>query len=262
MSPVRVSIVGVIASLVLILVVLELVRGRRLKERYALLWLATGIVLLVLSSWRERAEHPRRLVRRHRLPAGCALRCRDPVLPPVLLHYSTVISQLTDENVDLAQRFALLEERLSRPAADELRDTVASFRHIDQSGLDLARARRWRCGASVARYSVAEPHLTRQAPAPVEQRGDGREGTGAARSTRTASGLVLRISASTSACSQRASAHPRVGDAPPAGPTVGLPAPEQDDRLVGDDEPARTGCALERFDGPRHLGRARERSFR
>ena len=29
----------------------------------------------------------------------------------VLLHYSTVISRLTDENVDLAQRIALLEER-------------------------------------------------------------------------------------------------------------------------------------------------------
>ena len=31
---------------------LELIRGRRLKERYALLWLATGLVLLVLSAWR------------------------------------------------------------------------------------------------------------------------------------------------------------------------------------------------------------------
>jgi len=51
-TPLRVTIVGVIASLVLILVVLELIRGRRLKERYALLWLATGIALLVLSAWR------------------------------------------------------------------------------------------------------------------------------------------------------------------------------------------------------------------
>jgi len=52
-TPVRVSIVGAIASVLLILVVLELVRGRRLKERYALLWLATGVVLLVLSIWRD-----------------------------------------------------------------------------------------------------------------------------------------------------------------------------------------------------------------
>ena len=32
---------------------------------------------------------------------------------------STVISRLTDENVDLAQRIALLEERLSRPTSEE-----------------------------------------------------------------------------------------------------------------------------------------------
>ena len=38
----RVSIAGAVASLMLILVVFELIRGRRLKERYALLWLATG----------------------------------------------------------------------------------------------------------------------------------------------------------------------------------------------------------------------------
>ena len=53
MTPIRASIAGAIASLILILVVVELVRGRRLKERYALLWLATGVVLLVLSVWRE-----------------------------------------------------------------------------------------------------------------------------------------------------------------------------------------------------------------
>ena len=42
MTPIRASIAGAIASIILILVVVELVRGRRLKERYALLWLATG----------------------------------------------------------------------------------------------------------------------------------------------------------------------------------------------------------------------------
>ena len=31
----------------------------------------------------------------------------------VLLHYSTVLSKLTDENVELAQRVALLEQQMS-----------------------------------------------------------------------------------------------------------------------------------------------------
>ena len=51
-TPLAVSIAGAIASITLILVVLELIRSRRLRERYALLWLATGIVLTALSLWR------------------------------------------------------------------------------------------------------------------------------------------------------------------------------------------------------------------
>ena len=52
MTPLPVAIAGAIASLVLVLFVLELIRKRRLRERYAMLWLATGVVLLVLSLWR------------------------------------------------------------------------------------------------------------------------------------------------------------------------------------------------------------------
>ena len=40
MTPLVVSIVAAIASVMLILVVLELIRSRRLRERYALLWLS------------------------------------------------------------------------------------------------------------------------------------------------------------------------------------------------------------------------------
>src|SRR5262249_51206035 len=53
MTPLKVSIAGAVASFVLVLVVLELIRSHRLRERYALLWLVTGIVLTVLSAWRD-----------------------------------------------------------------------------------------------------------------------------------------------------------------------------------------------------------------
>jgi len=113
-TPVRVSIVGVLASLLLILVVLELVRGRRLKERYALLWLATGIVLLVLSAWRGGLNTIAGWVGVTSYPPAVLFAVATLFILLVLLHYSTVISKLTDENVDLAQRVALLEERLGR----------------------------------------------------------------------------------------------------------------------------------------------------
>ena len=120
MTPVRVSIIGAVASILLILIVLELVRGRRLKERYALLWLATGAVLLVLSVWREGLNTIAGWLGVSTYPPAVLFAVATLFILLVLLHYSTVISKLTDENVDLAQRIALLEERVSRtrPPAD------------------------------------------------------------------------------------------------------------------------------------------------
>jgi hypothetical protein len=113
-TPLRVTIVGVVASLLLILVVLELVRGRRLKERYALLWLATGIALLILSAWREGLNTIAGWLGVTGYPPAVLFAVATLFIFLVLLHYSTVISKLTDENVELAQRIALLEERVSR----------------------------------------------------------------------------------------------------------------------------------------------------
>ena len=119
MTPVRVSIAGVIASVLLILVVIELIRGRRLKERYALLWLATGLVLLVLSAWRDGLNTIAGWLGVTSTPVAVLFAVATLFILLVLLHYSTVISKLTDENVELAQRVALLEERVGRLAPSE-----------------------------------------------------------------------------------------------------------------------------------------------
>ena len=129
MTPVRVSIVGAVASILLILVVLELVRGRRLKERYALLWLATGIVLLVLSIWRDGLNTIAGWLGVTSYPPAVLFAVATLFILLVLLHYSTVISRLTDENVDLAQRVALLEQRvggLEADAAERVESTPVS----------------------------------------------------------------------------------------------------------------------------------------
>lgn len=112
MTPIRVTIVGTIASIVLILVVVELVRGRRLKERYALLWLATGIVLLVLSLWRGGLNTIAGWLGVTSYPPAVLFAVATLFIFLVLLHYSTVISRLSDQNTILAQRLALLEQQL------------------------------------------------------------------------------------------------------------------------------------------------------
>jgi hypothetical protein len=113
MTPLKVSIAGALASVLLILVVLELIRSRRLRERYALLWLATGIVLLVLSLWRNGLNTIAGWFGVRGYPPAVLFAVGVLFILLVLLHYSTVISKLADQNVVLAQRLALLEQRLS-----------------------------------------------------------------------------------------------------------------------------------------------------
>jgi hypothetical protein len=110
-TPLGVSIAAAIASLVLLVAVLELVRRRRLREKYALLWILTAIVLLVLSVWRGAVTS---------IATALGVSYGPTVLFAVgalfvlvvLLHYSTVISALTDRTVVLAQKVASLEQRI------------------------------------------------------------------------------------------------------------------------------------------------------
>jgi cell division protein FtsW (lipid II flippase) len=113
MTPLGVSIAGTIASLALVLVVLELIRSHRLRERYALLWLLTGAVLVALSAWRDGLNTIARWVGVRSYPPAVLFAVGILFIIAVLLHYSTVISRLSDQNVILAQRLALLEDELS-----------------------------------------------------------------------------------------------------------------------------------------------------
>jgi hypothetical protein len=119
MTPFRVSLFATIASLLLILVVFELIRSRRLRERYALLWLLTGVVLLVLSAWRGGLNTIAGWVGISTYPPAVLFAIGTLFILLVLLHYSTVISKLSDQNVILAQRLALLEERLQSGERDQ-----------------------------------------------------------------------------------------------------------------------------------------------
>ncbi len=119
MTPLKVSVVASIASLLLLLIVFELIRSRRLRERYAILWLVTGVVLLVLSAWRDALNTIAGWVGVTTYPPAVLFAVATIFILMVLLHYSTVLSKLSDQNVVLAQRLALLEQALdeARPAA-------------------------------------------------------------------------------------------------------------------------------------------------
>jgi hypothetical protein len=113
----KVQIVALVSAFLLLVVVLELVRQRRLQERYSLLWLLTGLVLFVLAAWQSALAKLASAMGIFYPPSALFVLASGFFLL-LLLHYSTVISRLSDQTTRLAQRVALLEER-EREAVDE-----------------------------------------------------------------------------------------------------------------------------------------------
>ena len=117
MTPISVAIAGGIIAIILLLVVLEMIRRRRLQERYAILWIITAMALLVLSLWRSGVARLADWAGVAYAPA-LIFAITTVFVVIVLLHYSTVVSRLARQNVTLAQTIALLEERIRRLEGD------------------------------------------------------------------------------------------------------------------------------------------------
>ena len=108
----RLQIVAVVGAVGLLLLVLEMVRRRALMERYALLWLASSLVILVLAVWSDALTLLARQLGILSAPNALFFVALAFVLF-LLLHFSTAMSRLTDQSKVLAQRQAILEQRLS-----------------------------------------------------------------------------------------------------------------------------------------------------
>jgi hypothetical protein len=109
----RIQILIVCVAALLFVGVIELVRRRRLLERYALLWLLSSVVLLGLAMWRGALDRLAEQIGVAYPPNALFIVAFGFVLW-MLLHFSVAVSRLSDQSKVLAQRLALLEERLRR----------------------------------------------------------------------------------------------------------------------------------------------------
>jgi hypothetical protein len=124
----RVQIVAILATAALFLIVFELVRRRRLMERYALLWLFSTAVLLGLAVWKNALERVAEAVGIFYAPSALFAIALGFV-SVLLLHFSLVVSRLADQSKVLAQRVGLLQARV-----EELEGEVAHLRGGEDAG--------------------------------------------------------------------------------------------------------------------------------
>lgn len=105
------QVVAIVITALMLGVVLELVRRRRLVERYALLWLVLAGVLLLLAVWTDLLSSAADLLG-IRVAANALFAAGLGVAFLLLLHFSVATSRLGDETKILAQEVARLDERL------------------------------------------------------------------------------------------------------------------------------------------------------
>jgi hypothetical protein len=101
-------IVGML-SIVFLFATFELIRKQKLREKYSILWLFTGGVILIVSIFPYffLSKLFARFTGLYYLSAVVLIAFL--FLLVIVFHFSIVISQLTDRNKDLVQRHALLE---------------------------------------------------------------------------------------------------------------------------------------------------------
>jgi hypothetical protein len=107
----RLQAVAIIATVALLVFVFELVRRRKLQERYSLLWLAAAVVLLLLAVFDGLLTAFSNAIGVS-TPSNALFAVAIGFLVLLVLHFSTTTSRLTDESKVLAQRLALAEQRL------------------------------------------------------------------------------------------------------------------------------------------------------
>lgn len=105
------KILSIIGCATVLIVVIELIRRGRLKERYSLLWLFAGGILLILAASRDLLEYVSRVVGIY-YPPSLLFLVAFLFLLLITLHFSVVISSLSEKNKKLAQELALLRQEM------------------------------------------------------------------------------------------------------------------------------------------------------
>jgi hypothetical protein len=111
MNP-RVQVIAVIGALAIAALVLELVRKRKLREEYSLLWLVAIVLLGILAFDRPIIDTISRVLGIAYPPSALFVAAFAAGFL-LLLHFSAAISKLTERNKRLTQEIGLLRLRLS-----------------------------------------------------------------------------------------------------------------------------------------------------
>ena len=104
----RFQFISVFGSIFAILFVIELIRRRKIKEEYSLLWLFLGFSFLAMSLSQSLINKLASMIGIAYSPAALLLFLILGCFA-ILIHYSAVITKITTKNKDLVQELSILK---------------------------------------------------------------------------------------------------------------------------------------------------------
>lgn len=107
----KIQLYSILGSVGLFLFIIRLIKKRKLKEEHSILWLSVFFVFILLSIFRSFLELLADFAGIHYAPAALLLFLILGILI-ILIHYSIIISKLTEENKNLIQEMALLKNEI------------------------------------------------------------------------------------------------------------------------------------------------------
>src|SRR3972149_8658135 len=105
--PIAQKIFAIISSLAILIIIVELVRQRKLREDYSWLWILTGFTIIILSLWYDLLVFFTHLIGAV-LPTTTLFIFSLLFLVLISLHFSVKISRLSNQVKDLTQNLAIL----------------------------------------------------------------------------------------------------------------------------------------------------------
>lgn len=108
-----IQIISIAGSLILFIFLIFLIRRKKLKEEYAILWLVIFLVFLILSVFRGLIDYLSNILKIQYQPASLFI-ILIVGLFVLMLHFSIVISDMKTKINKLVVSLTLLEEKLAK----------------------------------------------------------------------------------------------------------------------------------------------------
>lgn len=106
----KIQIISLIGSLFFLTFIFELIRRKRIKEAYSILWLLFGLIFLFFSFWKNGLDYFSSIVGIYYPPAFLFLIMIVSIIL-ILVQFSIIVSSQDEKIKKLAQEIAIMKEQ-------------------------------------------------------------------------------------------------------------------------------------------------------